>query len=127
MRHVIDDVDRELYERAERIKQNAYAPYSNFLVGAVLRARDGTLFNGVNVENAAYPLGVCGEKTAYVTAVTQGYKPGDFDLIVINASPCGGCRQWHVEFKVDRVVYANNDGELVEHTPDELLPDTFVL
>ena len=127
MRHVIDDVDRELYERAERIKQNAYAPYSNFLVGAVLRARDGTLFNGVNVENAAYPLGVCGEKTAYVTAVTQGYKPGDFDLIVINASPCGGCRQWHVEFKVERVVYANNDGGLVEHTPDELLPDTFVL
>jgi cytidine deaminase len=124
---VIDDVDRELYERAERIKQNAYAPYSNFHVGAVLRARDGTLFDGVNVENAAYPLGVCGEKTAYVTAVTQGYEPGDFDLIVINASPCGGCRQWHVEFKVDRVVYANNDGELVEHTPDELLPDTFVL
>ncbi len=124
---MIDDTDRELYERAERIKQNAYAPYSNFLVGAVLRARDGTLFDGVNVENAAYPLGVCGEKTAYVTAVTQGYKPGDFDLIVINASPCGGCRQWHVEFKVDRVVYANNDGELVEHTADELLPDTFVL
>jgi len=124
---LIDDVDRELYDRAERIKQNAYAPYSNFLVGAVLRARDGTLFDGVNVENAAYPLGVCGEKTAYVTAVTQGYRPGDFDLIVINASPCGGCRQWHVEFGVDRVVYADNDGELVEHTPDELLPDTFVL
>jgi cytidine deaminase len=124
---LIDATDRELYERAERIKQNAYAPYSNFLVGAVLRARDGTLFDGVNVENAAYPLGVCGEKTAYVTAVTQGYKPGDFDLIVINASPCGGCRQWHVEFKVDRVVYANNDGELVQHTPDELLPDTFLL
>jgi cytidine deaminase len=124
---LIDATLKELHDRAERIKQNAYAPYSNFLVGAVLRARDGTLFDGVNVENAAYPLGVCGEKTAYVTAVTQGYKPGDFDLIVINASPCGGCRQWHVEFKVDRVVYANNDGELVEHTPDELLPDTFVL
>ena len=63
-------------------------------------------------------------ETAYVTAVTQGYKPGDFDRVVINASPCGGCRQWHVEFKVDRVVFANNDGELVEYTPDELLPDT---
>ena len=124
---MIDSTDRELYERAKRIKQNAYAPYSNFLVGAVLRARDGALFDGVNVENAAYPLGVCGEKTAYVTAVTQGYKPGDFDLIVINASPCGGCRQWHVEFAVDRVVFANNDGELVEYTPAELLPDTFVL
>jgi cytidine deaminase len=124
---MIDDTDRELYGRTLEISKRAYAPYSNFHVGAVLRARDGTLFEGVNVENAAYPLGVCGEKSAYVAAVTAGYKPGDFDLLVINASPCGGCRQWHVEFKVDRVVYANNDGELVEHTPDELLPDTFVL
>ena len=124
---MIDDTDRELYERALEISKRAYAPYSSFHVGAVLRARDGTLFDGVNVENAAYPLGVCGEKTAYVTAVTSGYGPGDFDLIVINASPCGGCRQWHIEFKVDRVVFANNDGELVDYTPDELLPDTFVL
>jgi cytidine deaminase len=124
---VIDDAVRALYERTLEIKERAYAPYSNFLVGAVLRARDGTLFEGVNVENAAYPLGVCGEKSAYVAAVTAGYRPGDFDLLVINASPCGGCRQWHVEFKVDRVVYANDKGELVERTPDELLPDTFVL
>jgi cytidine deaminase len=124
---MIDDADRELYERTLEIAKRAYAPYSNFHVGAVLRARDGTLFDGVNVENAAYPLGVCGEKSAYVTAVTAGYGPGDFDLIVINASPCGGCRQWHVEFKLDRVVFANNDGELVEYTADELLPDTFVL
>ena len=124
---MIDDTDSELYERTLEISKRAYAPYSNFLVGAVLRARDGTLFEGVNVENAAYPLGVCGEKTAYVTAVTQGYKPGDFDLIVINASPCGGCPQWHVEFKVDRVVFARGNGELVEYTADQLLPDTFVL
>ena len=124
---MIDDTDRQLYERSVEISKNAYAPYSNFLVGAVLRARDGTLFEGVNVENAAYPLGVCGEKSAYVAAVLAGYKPGDFDLLVINASPCGGCRQWHVEFRVDRVIYANTDGELVEHTPAELLPDTFVL
>jgi cytidine deaminase len=124
---MIDDTDRALYRRTLEIKKNAYAPYSNFEVGVVLRARDGTLFEGVNVENGAYPLGVCGEKTAYVTAVTQGYKPGDFDLIVINASPCGGCRQWHVEFGVDRVVYADANGELVEYTPAELLPDSFVL
>ena len=122
---MIDDTDRELYERTLELAKRAYAPYSNFHVGAVLRARDGTLFEGVNVENAAYPLGVCGEKSAYVAAVTAGYRPGDFDLLVINASPCGGCRQWHVEFKVDRVVYARGDGELVEATPAELLPDSF--
>jgi len=119
--------DRELYGRAVAISKNAYAAYSNFPVGAVLRVRDGTLFDGVNVENAAYPLGVCAEKSAYVAAVAAGYKPGDFDVIAITASPCGGCRQWHLEFKVDRVVYANNEGELVEHTPEELLPDSFVL
>jgi cytidine deaminase len=124
---LIGDVERQLYERTLEIKERAYAPYSNFHVGAVLRARDGTLFEGVNVENAAYPLGVCGEKSAYVAAVTAGYRPGDFDLLVINASPCGGCRQWHVEFGVDRVIYADNDGKLVERTPAELLPDTFVL
>ena len=117
----------DLVQKAQAAAAAAYAPYSKYLVGAVVRTRDGKEFAGVNVENAAYPLGVCGEKTAYVTAVTQGYKPGDFDLIVINASPCGGCRQWHIEFKVDRIVFANNDGELVEYTADELLPDTFVL
>jgi cytidine deaminase len=123
----MDDRDRQLYERAVEVSRNAYAPYSRFLVGAVLRARDGTLFDGVNVENAAYPLGVCGEKSAYVAAVTAGYKPGDFDLIAITASPCGGCRQWHVEFEVERVLYASGTGELVEHTPVELLPDSFAL
>jgi cytidine deaminase len=123
----MDERDRELYARAVEISARAYAPYSNFHVGAVLRARDGTLFEGVNVENAAYPLGVCGEKSAYVAAVTAGYRPGDFDLLVITASPCGGCRQWHVEFGVDRIVYATGTGDLVEHTPAELLPDTFVL
>ena len=124
---MISDTERELYQRTLEIKERGYAPYSNFLVGAVLRARDGTLFDGVNVENAAYPLGVCGEKTAYVTAVTQGYKPGDFDLIVINASPCGGCRQWIHEFRFDRVTFKNAAGEVVTRTPAELLPETFEL
>jgi cytidine deaminase len=123
----MNEQDQQLYERAVQISERAYAPYSNFLVGAVLRARDGKLFEGVNVENAAYPLGVCAEKSAYVAAVTAGYRPGDFDLLAITASPCGGCRQWHVEFGVDRVVYANNEGALVEATPAELLPDTFAL
>ena len=73
---MISDDEKALYQRTLEIKGKAYAPYSNFQVGAVLRARDGTLIDGVNVENGAYPLGVCGEKTAYCTAVTKGYKPG---------------------------------------------------
>jgi cytidine deaminase len=121
------DADGELYERAVAVAKRAYAPYSNFDVGAAVRARDGRIFEGVNVENAAYPLGVCAEKSALSAAVTEGYKPGDLEAIAITASPCGGCRQWLVEFKLDRVIYANNAGEVVTTTPAELLPDTFVL
>jgi len=124
---VTTDADRELYDRAVAIAKRAYAPYSSFNVGAAVRARDGRIFEGVNVENAAYPLGVCAEKSALTTAVTEGYEPGDLEAIAITASPCGGCRQWLVEFKLDRVIYAHSDGEVVTATPAELLPDTFVL
>ena len=123
----MDAADRELYELAVEVAQRAYAPYSKFDVGAVVRARDGRLFEGVNVENAAYPLGVCAEKSALSAAVTAGLRPGDVEAIGVTASPCGGCRQWLVEFGFDRVVYANNDGEVVVATPAELLPDTFLL
>ena len=119
--------DRELYRRAVAIAERAYAPYSDFHVGAAVLARDGRVFLGVNVENAAYPLGVCAEKSAFTHAVTDGCKPGDLEAIGITASPCGGCRQWLVEFGIERVTYANNDGEVVTTTPAELLPDTFLL
>jgi cytidine deaminase len=119
--------DRELYERAIEAAKQAYSPYSRFQVGAAVLARDGRVFVGCNVENAAYPLGVCAEKTALACAVTEGCKPGDLEAIAITASPCGGCRQWLAEFRLERVLYANADGELVTSTPAELLPDTFVL
>ncbi len=85
--------DDELLSRADAIALKAYAPYSKYNVGAVVRATDGREFEGVNVENAAYPLTVCGEKNAISTAITQGYGPGDFEALAVNASPCGGCRQ----------------------------------
>jgi cytidine deaminase len=121
------ETDRELYERAVAVSERAYPPYSNFYVGAVVRARDGRVFEGVNVENAAYPLGVCAEKSALTTAVTEGYEPGDFEVLAVTASPCGGCRQWLVEFRIDRIVYMSSSGELVTTTPAGLLPDTFDL
>jgi cytidine deaminase len=120
-------VSDNLYQRAAAIAERAYAPYSQFFVGAAVLARDGKVFEGVNVENAAYPLGICAEKTAIASAVTAGYRPGDLEEIAVTASPCGGCRQWLVEFKLDRVTYKNAAGELVTHTPAELLPDTFEL
>ena len=117
----------DLVEKAEAAAESAYAPYSNYPVGAVVRTRDGKEFTGVNVENAAYPLGVCAEKTALTRAVTDGYRPGDVEAIAITASPCGGCRQWLHEFGLDRVTYARAGGELVTTSPDALLPDTFEL
>jgi cytidine deaminase len=120
--------DRELYERARAAAERAYAPYSNFLVGAALLDRDGRVWEGVNVENASYSLGVCAERAAITRAVSDaGRRPGDFEAIAITASPCGGCRQWLVEFRLDRVVYADNHGDIVTRTPDDLLPDTFEL
>jgi cytidine deaminase len=120
-------VSEELYRQAVDVAHRAYAPYSNFLVGAAVRTRDGRVFEGVNVENAAYPLGVCAEKTAIVRAVAEGYKPGDFDAIGITASPCGGCRQWLHEFRIGAITYRRTDGEVVTVTPADLLPDSFDL
>jgi cytidine deaminase len=121
------DSDRALYEQAVAVSSRAYAPYSRFLVGAAVRSRDGRVFLGTNVESAAYPLGVCAEKSALTRAVGDGCRPGDFETIAITASPCGGCRQWLHEMRIERVVYARGGGELVVRTPAELLPDTFEL
>jgi cytidine deaminase len=121
------DGDRELLARADAVAERAYAPYSKFLVGAALRARDGRLFEGVNVENAAYPLGICAERSALAKAVSEGVRPQDVEALAVNASPCGGCRQWFHEFGIDRVIYRRANGEIATVTPDELLPDTFEL
>ena len=112
----------DLVARAEEVAQRAYAPYSSYLVGAVVRAKDGRTFEGVNVENAAYPLGVCAEKSAIVAAVAAGCRPGDLEAIGITASPCGGCRQWLQEFEIEEVSFRRR-GEILTRRPDELLPD----
>ena len=120
-------MSKELYDRAVAISQRAYAPYSNYLVGAAVQTRDGKVFEGVNVENAAYPLGVCAEKSALVKAVSEGYRPGDFAAIGITASPCGGCRQWLYEFGLEEITFLNPKNELVTYSAAELLPDTWDL
>jgi cytidine deaminase len=116
--------DQELLDRADAIADRAYAPYSDFNVGVAVLARDGTVFEGVNVENAAYPLGLCAEENAIGTAITQGYGPGDFEALAVNASPCGGCRQWLWQMKFDRIIF-RNAGKVVTMSPAELLPETF--
>ncbi len=89
----------------------------SFDVGCAVLARDGRVIEGVNVENAAYPLGVCAERTAFARAVAEGYRPGDFVTAAITASPCGGCRQWLLEMGVEKVVFRNG-GRVVVDEPE---------
>ena len=118
-------MSEELVVQAEAVAAKAYAPYSKYSVGAVVRTTDGREFEGVNVENAAYPLGVCAEKSAVVAAVTAGYGPGQIAAIGITASPCGGCRQWLHEFRIPEVSFRRADGSIATYKADELLPDTW--
>ncbi len=116
--------DDQLLARADAAAVKAYAPYSRLHVGCAVLTRDGRIVEGVNVENAAYPLGVCAERTAFARAVAEGHRPGDFVAAAITASPCGGCRQWLAEMGVERVVFRNG-GRVVTMTVAELLPEQF--
>jgi cytidine deaminase len=120
-------VSDDLLARAQAAAARAYAPYSNYLVGAALLAHSGQIYEGVNVENAAYPLGICAERTAIACAVVDGCGPGDLIEIAITASPCGGCRQWLHEFRVERVTFPRASGEVVSFAPDDLLPEAWDL
>ncbi|MBZ0282332.1 MAG: cytidine deaminase [Anaerolineae bacterium] len=119
----VDSAVQQLIEVAIAAAGNAYIPYSNYPVGAGLRALDGTIYSGCNVENASYPVTICGERTALVKAVSEGRR--QFDLLVVatrNAgSPCGMCRQMLYEFAPNlRVITVDMDGNI--HT-DVLLTD----
>jgi cytidine deaminase len=120
-------VSHELVEKAEAAARNSYSPYSSYPVGAVVRTVDGREFSGVNVENAAYPLTQCAEKTAIAAAATAGYRPGDIAAVGINASPCGGCRQWLYEWRVPEVSFRRADGTIATYHAAALLPDTWDL
>lgn len=124
----LDPADAALLAAADAVAAQAYAPYSGFRVGAAVRTRDGRVFAGCNVENAAYPLGTCAEPAALSRAVAEGdARPGDVEAMAITASPCGGCRQWLAEFRVERVLYRREDGSVAMCRPADLLPDTFNL
>ena len=117
----------ELLAEADAAATNAYAPYSNYRVGAAVLTRDGRVIAGANVENAAYPLGVCAERSAIAKAASEGLRPGDVEAIAITASPCGGCRQWLHEWRLERVHFRRADGTVATYAADELLPETWDL
>ena len=122
---------RELYEMADAAKENAYAPFSEFKVGAALLTESGKVYTGVNVENSSYGGTICAERTAYVKAVSEGER--DFRAIAIAASagealPCGICRQFMYEFGPELDVITGEDKEnLRVQNLKELLPGGFRL
>lgn len=125
----------ELAELARRVATGAYAPYSNFRVGAVVVGEHGETFTGANVENSAYPVSSCAEATAINYAVSQGVRRIDTVAVacidaddVEGAYPCGRCRQIMSEFDVERVIVTAGDGSEVRvHSLDDLLPYRFGL
>ena len=114
-----------LVAAAWQAREAAYAPYSNFAVGAALLAKDGRIFHGCNVENISYGLTNCAERVAIGAAVAAGVR--EFLAVAVVAdtgvpiSPCGACRQVLAEFGVPRVMLANRT-ERLESAMDELLP-----
>ena len=123
--------DKELFRMAVEASENAYAPFSNFHVGAALLTADGTVFTGVNIENSSYGATICAERTAMVKAISEGAR--DFQSIAIAGNggtswPCGICRQFMYEFCPDiRVISGENEDELQVYTLKELLPEGFKL
>ena len=123
--------DEKLVTLAGQARQRAYAPYSNFPVGAALLGRSGQVYTGCNVENAAYPLTTCAERTAVAKAVSEGER--EFEAIAVvtatGATPCGACRQILREFGGRdgdlRVIVADLDGNVRTFTIDQLLPKGF--
>ncbi len=129
MSNLSDEECRALIDLAIEARRRAYAPYSNYSVGAALRTRSGRLFTGCNVENAAYPTCMCAERVAVYKAVSEGER--EFEVIAVATSnggtPCGGCRQVLAEFGLDTLVLiADTQGRLIQKTTvAELLPGAF--
>ena len=119
----------ELIQKAVKARKNAYAPYSNYPVGAALYTATGKTYLGANGENAAYPVTMCAERVAIFKAVSEGER--EFEMIAVvtenGGSPCGSCRQVMAEFGLDTLVLiADEQGNLVEELRvGELLPKAF--
>jgi len=118
-----------LIDRAIQAYHKAYAPYSGYSVGAALIADSGKVYDGANIENAVYPVTVCGERVAIFKAISEGEKSFSTLAVVTKngGTPCGSCRQVMAEFSPHGLVLiANLKGELVgEYRVDQLLPSAF--
>lgn len=124
-----DELREKLIESSLGARRWAYAPYSEYAVGAALLTSSGKVYDGVNVENAAYPTSMCAERVAVFKAVSEGEK--NFTAIAVASSnggtPCGACRQVLSEFGSEtKVLIVNGEGNIVQETTvADLLPGAF--
>lgn len=126
-----ETIEPDLVAAAREVQANAHVPYSRFRVGAALRTASGAVFTGCNVENAAYPEGMCAEAAAIAAMVSAGERVIERLVTVCDGEQlgtcCGGCRQKIREFaNSDTLVHnAGRGGVLATFTVDELLPESF--
>jgi cytidine deaminase len=122
---------QQLVEEAKVAREMAYAPYSKFKVGAAIETVDGKIYKGCNIENAAYSMCNCAERTALFKAISEGDQ--EFKALAVVADtnrpvpPCGACRQVIAELcPIDmKVILSNLKGDIQELTVEELLPGAF--
>ena len=120
---------KELIRSAFQARKRAYTPYSRFQVGAALLAKNGTVYQGCNIENASYGLTNCAERTAIFKAVSEGHVTFKALAVVADTegpcAPCGACRQVMAEFKIPLLIMGNLMGNIKIVTIEELLPFSF--
>lgn len=123
--------ETKLIEKAIEAMRKAYAPYSNFKVGAALLTKSGRVFTGCNVENGSFGLSICAERVAIFSAVAAGETEFEKIVVVANTnspvSPCGACRQVMSEFGDFEVILTNLKGDVMRTRVSELLPYAFKL
>jgi len=125
-------MEKKLYAEALKARENAYAPFSGFQVGAALLTEDGQVYTGVNIENSSYGATICAERTAFVKAISEGHRK--FKALAVTAGdeqealPCGICRQFMYEFSPELEIITGTDEENLNiRTLEELLPLGFRL
>lgn len=135
MTKLATELENKLWAAAEAAAAQAYAPYSNFYVGAALLTSEGDIVSGCNVENASYSLTNCAERTAVFRAIVEGKLSKGISIQAIaivnrehqNCAPCGACRQVLSEFGYDAIVLYESDGQRKRTTVSALLPESFQL
>lgn len=124
-----EEAKKDLIKKALEVRENAYAPYSTYQVGAALRTKKGNVYTGANVENAAYSVTMCAERAAVFSAIAAGER--EFDVLVVatrnGGTPCGSCRQVLSEYGLDiQVLIVDEAGDIKQETTvRDLLPSAF--